>query len=315
MPDVGVPLFVGGLNRTGTTLMARILGSHSEIAVPPSEILFFGRGADGPVRDRNDFELRLGEILQWPRVREWELDDATVLERSRRCPADARSLYLLPLDAYRRRLSKRRTGEKSVLNEFRRDTFASWFEDYRLVQMIRDPVAAYASSAGSKNPGVRQAIQWGRLWTASAEVGLSATTSDPRRHRLVRYEDLIADPRQTIRELAAFLEVDVEEEAMLGLAGYCDKENSTFAVVDSAVHVGAIRVRDGVDRHATVDASERAAVEAVCAEAGRALGYELNPRRNRHVKLALATAWTRKRLKAARDLVSGAPRLAERRHL
>jgi hypothetical protein len=296
VPDVGVPVFVGGLNRTGTTLMARIIGSHSGIAVPPSEFLFFGKGAAGPVRDRSEFELRLREILHWPRVREWGLDEENVLRRSRRWPPIARSLYLLPLDAYRRRLSKRQIGEKSVLNEFRLDTFESWFEDYRLVQMIRDPVATYASGAGSTSPGVRGAVQWGRLWTESARLGLAAATRNPGRHRLVRYEDLTANPRRTIRELAGFLEVDVEEEAMLALAGFGDKENSNFAITDGAVYEGAVRVRDRVDRHATVDVSERAAVEAVCADTARALGYELAaPRRPLRVKLALAKEWTRMR--------------------
>jgi Sulfotransferase family len=274
--------------------MARIIGSHSGIAVPPSEFLFFGKGAAAPVRDRSDFELRLREILQWPRVREWELDDEHVLEWSRRWPPTARSLYVLPLDAYRRRLSKERLGEKSVLNEFRLDTFEAWFEDYRLVQMVRDPVATYASGVGGAGPGVGQAVRWGRLWTESAQLGLSASARNPRRHRLVRYEDLTANPRRTIRELAEFLEVDVEEEPMLALAGFRDTENSNFTITDGAVYEGAIRVRDRVDRHATVEASERAAVEGICSETGQALGYELAaPRRPLRVRLALATEWTR----------------------
>jgi hypothetical protein len=159
--------------------MSRIIGSHSAIAVPPSEFLFFGKGAAAAVRDRSHFELRLREILHWPRVREWELDERSVLERSCDWPPSARSLFLLPLDAYRRRLSKGQIGEKSVLNEFRLNTFESWFEDYRLVQMIRDPVATYASGAGSTSPGVREAVQWGRLWKESAQLGLSASARTP----------------------------------------------------------------------------------------------------------------------------------------
>ena len=288
-PDVGVPVFIGGLNRAGTTLMSRVIGSHSEIAVPPSEFLFFGKGAAADVRDRRDFELRLRELLRWPRVREWELEDEAVLRRSRRWPPTSRSLYLLPLDAYRDRLSKRWIGEKSVLNEFRLDVFKAWFDDYRLVQMIRDPVTTYASGVGGARPGVRQALRWARLWTASAQLGLSAGRRDPRSHRLVRYEDLTANPRRAIGELAEFLGVEVEEERMLALAAYGETENSNFDAAEAARYEGAIRVSDGVDRRATVDASERAAVEAICAETARAVGYELaTPRRPLRVRLAVA---------------------------
>lgn len=292
-PDVGVPVFVGGLNRTGTTLMSRIVGSHSGIAVPPSEFLFFGKSAATPVRDRLDFEHRLRHILSWPRVLQWQLDERLVLERSRQWPPNARSLYLLPLDAYRRRLSKRQIGEKSVLNEFRLGTFEEWFEDYRVVQMIRDPLATYASAGGSVSPGVRGAVNWSRLWTASARLGMSAVSRNPRRHRLVRYEDLTAHPRRTIRELAEFLAIDVEEEAMLTLAGFRVKENSNFAIADDAVYEGAIRTCDRIDRHATVNASERVAVATTCAETARALGYELTPGRPFRVKLDLAAEWSR----------------------
>src|SRR5207248_2295606 len=111
----GPPVFVGGINRSGTTLMACILGSSSVLALPPSEFLFFGKGAASEPRDRTEFERRLAEILAWPRVREWGLDEREVVARSRSWPVRSRSLFLLPLDAYRHRLGKPRLGEKSVL--------------------------------------------------------------------------------------------------------------------------------------------------------------------------------------------------------
>jgi hypothetical protein len=130
----------------------------------------------------------------------------------------------------------------------------------------------------------------------------------------VRYEDLTANPRRTIRELAEFLEVDVEEEAMLALAGFRNKENSNFAITDGAVYEGAIRVRDGVDRHATVDVSERAAVEAMCAETARKLGYELQAARlPLRVKLALATEHVRKAKRLTRPTLRAALGAATRR--
>ena len=272
------PVYVGGINRSGTTLMARILGSSSVLAVPPSEFLFFGRRAAPERVDRAGFERRLAEILRWPRVREWGLDDADVLARSRSWPASTRSLFLLPPESYRARTGKPRLGEKSVLNEFRLDALRAWLGDYRLVQMVRDPVAAYASTYAGWSPDLRRALRWGRLWHASATIGLQRSLDEPARHRLVRYEDLTRDPRATVVGVAEFLRIEFEEEAMLGLVAYATKENSSFPVAATGAYDHAIRRSDGVDRRAAVHPRERAVLATVCGPAARRLGYEVETR-------------------------------------
>jgi hypothetical protein len=275
----GPPVFVGGINRSGTTLMARILGSSGALAVPPSEFLFFGRRADAEPTDRAEFEWRLAEILSWPRVGEWGLDRGDVVAASKRWPSTARSLFLLPLEAYRARSGKPRVGEKSVLNEFRLDALRAWFGDYRLVHMVRDPIDAYASTYAGQRPDLCRAIRWGRLWLASASIGLQRTREEPGRHRLVRYEDVTTDPHAAIAGVAEFVGVPFEEKAMLGLDGYEAKENSSFVVSVSGTYDGAIRRRDGVDRHAAVHRRERAALASVCGPVARTLGYRLEQQR------------------------------------
>jgi hypothetical protein len=289
------PVFVGGINRSGTTLMARILGSHSALAVPPSEFLFFGKGAASEPVDRADFERRLAEILRWPRVREWGLDEREVLERSRTAPATARSLFVLPLKAYRSLVGKSRIGEKSVVNEFRLDTFDAWFGDYRFVHMIREPIATYASGHHGRPRSVRQAIRWGCLWSASATIGLQRARDDPRRYKLVRYEDLTAEPRATIAAVCAFAGLEPDEEAMLALADYGTKENSTFGAGATGSYESAIRRSDAVDRRALVHTWDRAALARICGPAASALGYELRDGRYLVVEASLAAEWARPR--------------------
>ena len=302
----GPPVFVGGINRSGTTLMACILGSSSVLALPPSEFLFFGKGAASEPRDRTEFERRLVEILAWPRVREWGLDEREVVARSRSWPVRSRSLFLLPLDAYRHRLGKPRLGEKSVLNEFRVDRLVAWFGDYRLVHMVRDPIAAYASTYARRPPDVRRAIRWGRLWLASASLGLRVACEDPARHRLVRYEDVTGAPRATIGEVAEFVGVPVEEDAMLGLAGYDLKENSSFAAAESGTYEGAIRRGDAVDRRAAVHPRERLALAALCGAVAHSFGYELDRRRP---SVAVAAAWAAETVRPRHRLRAAAGRL------
>ncbi|HEX6699798.1 MAG TPA: sulfotransferase [Gaiellaceae bacterium] len=306
MTSPAPPVFVGGINRSGTTLMARIIGSSSAVAVPPSEFLFFGRRAGVPPADRAEFERRLAAILRWPRVREWDLDDREVMEHSRSWSASARSLFVLPLESYRTQTGKARLGEKSVLNEFRLDVLRAWFGDYRLVHMIRDPVAAYASSFAGQPPDARRAIRWGRVWLASAVTGLQPAREDAVRHRLVRYEDLTADPRATIASVAEFVGVPFEESAMLDLAGYDEKENSSFAASANGTYEGAIRNGDDVDRRAAVHPRDRLALASICGHAARALGYRLERRPSIAVALARAAvdARPRHRLRTLRATLS-----------
>ena len=306
------PVFVGGINRSGTTLMARILGSNSALAVPPTEFLFFGRGAASEPADRGEFERRLAEILRWPRVREWGVDEGEVLERSRSAPPTARSLFVLPLEAYRDLVGRSRIGEKSVVNEFRVDFFDAWFGDYRLVHMIREPVATYASGHQGRPESIREAIRWGRLWSASAALGLQRARDDPGRYKLVRYEDLTAEPRATIAAVCAFAALEPEAEAMLALADYERKENSSFGAAATGSYEGAIRRSDAVDRHAAVHARERAALARICGGAASALGYQLEDRRSLVVEATLAAEWGRQSSAAARRRTSRRQRATPR---
>jgi Sulfotransferase family len=272
------PIFVGGLNRSGTTLLARILGSHSCIAVPPTELLFFGHGWHRPLAGRDEFERRLREILDSRRVREWGLDREEVLARSREVEPTPRSLFTLVLDAHRRTTGKPRLGEKSVLNELRLDVFDRWFGDFRLLQMVRNPLTTWASARGGGGPSVSRALDWARVWAASAALALRAERERPARHMVVRYEDLLEDPASLVGSICSFVVVPAQVERMLDLPGYDDKENSSFGdAALAASYEGAIRRRDGIDRVATVPSSERRAIAHSCAELARALGYDLRP--------------------------------------
>jgi hypothetical protein len=111
----------------------------------------------------------------------------------------------------------------------------------------------------------------------------------------VRYEDLTADPYATIAAVAEFVGVPFEESAMLGLEGYEETENSSFAASATGAYEGAIRRRDGVDRRAAVHPRERVALASVCGSAARELGYRLDQRRSIAVALARAAVDARPR--------------------
>ena len=86
-------LLVGGLPRSGTTLVETILGSHSRISIPPGDYPMAEKLAQGrSVRDFFDFQSKLQtwdryEFKDFSSV--WDLPSQTAFRRSVDLYADA----------------------------------------------------------------------------------------------------------------------------------------------------------------------------------------------------------------------------------
>src|SRR5436309_2291123 len=111
----GPPIFVGRIPRNGTTLTARLLGSHSEIALPPAELGFFDKSwqpGDDPWRSmqgRTELERRLKTLVE-RNVLEWGLTADEVYTAAHALRPTHRDLFIL-LDLYRRHAGKSRLAE------------------------------------------------------------------------------------------------------------------------------------------------------------------------------------------------------------
>ena len=58
-------VLIGGVGRSGTSLLRRIVGSHTQIAIPPTESGFF---------DHYRLGRTVGEILASENLRPWDVD-------------------------------------------------------------------------------------------------------------------------------------------------------------------------------------------------------------------------------------------------
>lgn len=301
-------MFIGGINRSGTTLMRRLLGSHSQIAIPPDELCYFRDGVDprAPVADRAELERGLRELLATPKVRKWGLDEEEALGAAGRAEVSHRGLYALLLDLYRRQVGKPRVGEKTVGNEFKLDLLDTWFGDVRFVHVVRNPLDVWASGRhGARHePGLWPAqpnpvLQWARLWNESAALGLHRSFTEPERYVLVRYEDLVARPVEVLERVCAVAGVELEPERMLAMSDYDDKENSSFGDAASGTYDGFIRRSDDVDRRSAVTTDELETLVGLCGERAYLLGYDLGDRPpEMHVPPWLAFRFTARRAAA-----------------
>lgn len=198
--------------RSGSNLVTSLLDGHSRICGPAPSHLFrlFGtnRGNYGNLEDDLKWETFLEDLVAGfqSKLGRWCTDTTLEELRSR---VDQRSAAAALRFLYEREAADR-GADIVFVKENQTYDFAPFllahFPGCRFVWMVRDPrdVASSWVSTPSVPGGVRRAVDvWIRDQTASRQ--LFHQIRDSGRAILVRYEDLVRDPRNTLRLLAEFL--------------------------------------------------------------------------------------------------------------
>jgi hypothetical protein len=266
-------VLIGGMPRSGTNLIRRIVGSHSKIAIPPYESQFPRQFVAGK---------SVESILRNGRVENWDIDLTDLYSKSHK---EAFSTLLV---RYASSIGKEIPGEKSPHNEFYYEIIQEWLEDFELkfVHVVRNPFDETASQKHFHEASFRKDKRKAkslhvpshcRNWARSASMGLARARYHPEGYYLLKYEDLATYPTDTIRELCTFLGVDFEQERMLNLADFEGHGNNTsFQEQQAKKHPEFSAIRLPASRKHYLTASEIRAVASICGELARALGYRDN---------------------------------------
>lgn len=195
------PFFILGAPRSGTSLLARMLGSHPAIAVP-DEIKLFEAFLPllplyGDLRERGRLRRLVGDMLAWRWVRRLPgLPPAeAVLARVTR--PDLPGVVAALLDAWAAGQGKGRWGEKTPANLYFWPTIAAAFPASPVVHILRDgrdvALSQIQAPFGPKTV-TAAAERWVRFVGETRAIGARAD----RPYVEVRYEDLVARPEPTI---------------------------------------------------------------------------------------------------------------------
>jgi hypothetical protein len=177
MPVRGEPeaIFVVGVSRSGTTLMRRVLGKHSRIAIA-DENHFLGhllpsQGVRHALRRAGDLhdDAAIGRVVDIIYSDAFQggsrLRDSSPFWRwlARRVPREElerrllegerseRGIFTAVLRAYADRRHKAIFGEKTPAHVRWADTLLEWYPTARIVHMVRDPRAVYRSELKRRN--------------------------------------------------------------------------------------------------------------------------------------------------------------------
>jgi hypothetical protein len=233
-------IFVTGASRSGTTMLARMLGEHSSVR-SFNELHYFGELWDPFAKDVSEARSRLIELATTLLVREtrglWggrpTSDDIawaeSVVEQLPLQGATPSALFA----AVARRLAadagKTWACEQTPRNIFYAERLLELYENAYIVHIVRDPRAVLASQKnrwklrklGADHLPVSEMLRnrvnyhpytMSRLWAKANEEALRLR--DRPRVRVVRFEDLAAEPEAESRKLCEFLGLPYEEAVL-----------------------------------------------------------------------------------------------------
>jgi hypothetical protein len=269
------PIFIGGPDRCGKTLLAALVGSHPRVAIPivGSNLWTYFAGQFGDLGSGENLDRCLDALRSYKHARFLDPDYDRIRRDLLTGEASYARLFALIHEQYAERAGKSRWGDQTGLIERYADQIFAAYPGAKMVHMIRDPRDRYEASLALW-PGGR-----GRAGAAAARWGFSARLAQrnarryPDRYRVVRYEDLVCDPERTLRWVTAFLGEEFDP-AMLDmgdaptyrrkLAGETGDVSAGRALISSD-HIGGYRGR--------VPAGDVKFLEVTLAREMRTLGY------------------------------------------
>lgn len=225
-------LFICGFAKSGTTLVPSLLEGHPDLCVFPEETAVFKHAfAREKISNANKLHLMMTETrISWM-ARPYAIEEDFVgnsdysafdFERFRKeagasFEASDGSIKAL-LDAIMGAFAevtgqsgRRYWVEKSPGTESELSSIFSWYPDARALYVVRDPRDTYVSYA-RKRADISAPITAERFvphWARSVATW-KRHESDPRT-MMIRYEDLLREPRATLERVCRWLHIDFDE--------------------------------------------------------------------------------------------------------
>jgi hypothetical protein len=315
------PVFVVGHRKTGTTLVLDLLDAHPRLQALPGEsnhFLTFLPRFGGLYAGRVAAEAQRWWLLRlitpsgippfWAAGRPWELDvdpyelfTRRLLELGRDHPAlDPLGLVAVALHAAMNANREPAPApvawvEKTPGQEHRVDEILARYPEARFVHVLRDPRSVAAAlrrldrARDAETDLVAVGLTVGRSFDTAEQ---NATRLGDSRYLVLRYENLVADPRGEMRRAAAFVGIDWADSLLTPTVGGVEAtSNSAWSDRQVTGEIEAARLDLW---RGELDAREAELVCGGARAAARGFGYELP--RSRHPGAVVGVAVRRARL-------------------
>ena len=200
------PIFVVGHPRSGTTLLATVLGRNSDLAMPPETQML--------IEQKHLLRGKLTEddmarILANKRVADLALHSVDVLRHFAETDSSLKEAFTTILDRYRAQKGKSRVGEKSPMHLEHAETLLDWFPDAKIICIERNGADVLASMM--RMPwSHRNFAKHVFAWVSAASLARDLERRFSHSFRLVSFERFTSAPEKEIRAICGFCDLPFE---------------------------------------------------------------------------------------------------------
>ena len=270
------PIYLAGIERSGTSLMYALLASHPNIAMTRrTNLWMYFNNQYGDLNNAENLERCLSMMAQYKRLRAIQIDIDRVRRDFTQGEKTYARLFTLIEGHFAEKQGKVRWGDKSLNTERYMDDIFAVFPDAKIIHMMRDPRDRYAS-AKTRWTDMKGRVGAGTaMWLESVKLARRGTRKYPNQYMVVRYEDLVADPEKMLRKICEFLGEEYVPEmlTMIGAPTHRNKgSNSSYGKRE----IGKIST-DSIARYRQVlSPQEIKYMQDFSKDGMREFGYELD---------------------------------------
>lgn len=257
------PVFIIGLHRTGSTLLKNMLDTNSKLSMAVDEMhiktpwktndFFYYYTKKSPFKDSARLLQFLNEIFGGKIYGSFWIKYQPSINKKKRIVKSYRELtdpsfkdlLNLILDEYRKDTGKERVGVKYPLHFKYSFLLKKWFPDAKVIFLVRDIRAICASKvndAATKNRKVKYfpfstLIHYLTIFGFVYDYYLSYLYIKKKRDKevlLIKYEDLIINPVNTLKSICNYCEIPYEEDMVKALGKSSSYTNQTETGLDTS---------------------------------------------------------------------------------